>query len=117
VRRRPDLKLLDISGQFRHLDGNEQALTVIEPVEILAMDPAITVASLMTYTVASGQPQHKSRLKSDLNTEMDSMDLAQLWNRLYTVQKRHGIKHRNEEEAETEGHPRQAWLSPWQACP
>jgi len=39
------------------------------------MDLAITVAFLMTYTVASGQPQHKSRLKSDLNREMDDMDL------------------------------------------
>ena len=75
MRRRPDLKLPDISGQFRHLDGNEQALTVIESVEIQAMDPAITVTSLMTYTVASGQTQHKSRLKSDLNREIDDTDL------------------------------------------
>jgi len=106
VRRRPDLKLPDISRQFQDLDGNEQALTVIkpvqiqaltamEPVEILAVGLAMATISLMTYTATSRQPQHKSRLKSDLNREMDN----------------------NEEEAGTEGHLQQAWLSTWQPCP
>jgi hypothetical protein len=95
---------------------NEQALTVIEPVEIQAMDLAMAVTSLTTWTVASGQPQHESRLKSDLNREMDDMDLTQLWNRLYAVQKRHRIKHRNEE-AKTEVRPLAGMTLPLATCP